>query len=86
MYGILEALHIAATSLDIPTVLRSLISPATTDCDIVNKFLSVIGNFKEGGASVHFTWVPSHVGIPFNEKANNLAQLTFQDDGGPSLC
>ena len=24
--------------------------------------------------------VPSHVGIPFNEKAANLVQLAFQDE------
>ena len=64
MYGILEALNIVATFVkdfflfvNSQAALSSLISLATTDCDIVNKCLSVIGNTEESSASVHFTWV-----------------------------
>ncbi|MPC40501.1 hypothetical protein E2C01_034061 [Portunus trituberculatus] len=29
---------------------------------------------------VHFTWIPSHVGIPLNEKVDWLGQCALQDD------
>ncbi|MPC26238.1 hypothetical protein E2C01_019373 [Portunus trituberculatus] len=90
LYSILEVLHIATTSLkdvllfvDSQAALRSHLSPGThtpTDCDIVNKCLSVIGSTEKSGARIHFTWVPSQVSIPFNEKTDNLAQLALQDE------
>ncbi|MPC51475.1 hypothetical protein E2C01_045321 [Portunus trituberculatus] len=32
------------------------------------------------GATVHFTWILSHVGIPLNKKADRFAQCALQDD------
>lgn len=87
LYGILEALHIVASSLkdvfffvDSQAALRGLLSHAPADCDLVTRCLKIIGNIEDTGARVHFTWVPSHVGILFNEKADRLAQLALQDD------
>ncbi|MPC57377.1 hypothetical protein E2C01_051356 [Portunus trituberculatus] len=47
--------------------------------DLVNKCLHLIHALEGAGATVHFTWIPSHVGIPLNEKADRLAQCTLQD-------
>ena len=87
LYGILEALHIVAPSLkdvfffvDSQAALRGLLSPAAADCDLVTRCLRIISNIEGTGARVLFTWVSSHVGILFNEKAHSLAQLALQDD------
>ncbi|MPC08062.1 hypothetical protein E2C01_000633 [Portunus trituberculatus] len=50
------------------------------DCDLVNKCPDLIHALEGAGATVHFIWIPSHVGIPLNEKADHLAQCALQDD------
>ncbi|MPC80379.1 hypothetical protein E2C01_074957 [Portunus trituberculatus] len=50
------------------------------DCDLVTKCLDLIHALEGAGATVHFTWIPSHVDIPLNEKADRLAQCALQDD------
>ncbi|XP_045123589.1 mucin-7-like [Portunus trituberculatus] len=50
------------------------------DCDLVNKCLDLIHTLEGTGAMVHFIWIPSHVVIPLNEKADRLAQCALQDD------
>ena len=87
LYGILEALQHVASSLkdvflfvDSQAALRGLLSPTAADCDLVTRCLKFISDLEDSGARVHFTWVPSHVGILFNDKADRLAQLALQDD------
>ncbi|MPC59190.1 hypothetical protein E2C01_053206 [Portunus trituberculatus] len=42
---------------------------------------NTIKSFKFGaGATVHFTWIFFHVGIPLNEKADRHAHCAFLDD------
>ncbi|MPC40068.1 hypothetical protein E2C01_033621 [Portunus trituberculatus] len=42
------------------------------DCDLVNKYLDL---------TVHFTWIPSHVGILLNEKADRSKCLSRRHSG-----
>ena len=87
LYAVLEALHIVAPLykdvyffVDSQAALYALQSTSPTDCDIVNKCLDLIRALEGAGALVHFTWIPSHVGIQLNEKADRLAQCALQDD------
>ena len=41
---------------------------------------SMLYSLEGAGVKVYFTWVPSHVGILFNEKVDCLAQCALQDD------
>ncbi|MPC71733.1 hypothetical protein E2C01_066019 [Portunus trituberculatus] len=62
------------------TALYTLQSTFPMDCDLVNKCLDLIHALKGAGAMVHFTWIPSHMGIPLNEKPDCLAQCALKDD------
>ncbi|MPC50165.1 hypothetical protein E2C01_043988 [Portunus trituberculatus] len=53
--------------------------PPPMDCDLVNKRLDLIHVLEGAGATVHFTWISSNVGIPLNKKTDRLAQCALQD-------
>ena len=87
LYAILESLHaVMALQKDVylfvdsQAALLELLSPFPTDCDLVNRCLNSIRALEAAGARVHFTWVPSHVGIQHNEKADCLARQALQDN------
>ncbi|MPC10208.1 hypothetical protein E2C01_002839 [Portunus trituberculatus] len=87
LYAALEALHIVAPLhkniyffIDSQAALYVLQSTSPIDCDLVNKCLDLIHALEGAGATVHLTWIPSHVVIPLNEKADCLAQCVLQDD------
>ncbi|MPD05461.1 hypothetical protein E2C01_101206 [Portunus trituberculatus] len=66
--------------IDNQAALYALQSNFSMDCDLVNKCLDLIHILEGAGAMVHFIWIPSHVGIPLNEKADRLAQCGLEDD------
>ncbi|MPC44357.1 Proline synthase co-transcribed bacterial [Portunus trituberculatus] len=66
--------------IDSQAALYALQSTSPMDCDIVNKCLDLIHTLEGAGNTVHFTWIPSHVGIPLNEKADRLAQCAILND------
>ncbi|MPC97838.1 hypothetical protein E2C01_093174 [Portunus trituberculatus] len=68
------------TEVSSQTALYALQSTSPMDCDLVSKCLDFIHALEGAGAAVHFTWIPSHVGILLNEKADCLAQCALQDD------
>ncbi|MPC72105.1 hypothetical protein E2C01_066398 [Portunus trituberculatus] len=87
LYAVLEALHIVAPLhknvyffIDIQAALYVIQSTSPMDYDLVNKCLDLIHTLEGVGAMVHFIWIPSHVGIPLNEKPDCLAQCALQDD------
>ncbi|MPC69442.1 hypothetical protein E2C01_063667 [Portunus trituberculatus] len=57
------------------TALYTLQFTSPLDYDLVNKCLDLIKALEGAGTTVHFTWIPSHVGILLNEKADRLPQL-----------
>ena len=63
--------------VDSQCALYELMSSAPNDCDLVTKCLRLLSLFKNNDVHVHFTWVPSHVGIPLNEKADHLARMAI---------
>ncbi|MPC33230.1 hypothetical protein E2C01_026573 [Portunus trituberculatus] len=76
LYAVLEALHIVAPLhkniyffIDSQAALYALQSISPMDCDLVNKCLDLIHAVEGAGATVHFTWIPSHMGIPLNKKS-----------------
>ncbi|XP_063865392.1 uncharacterized protein LOC135103279 [Scylla paramamosain] len=83
LYVVLEALRIVAPLskdvffVDSKAVLYALQSTYPMDCDLVNKCLDLIHALESAGATVHFTWIPSHVGISLNEEADRLAQCAL---------
>ncbi|MPC86695.1 hypothetical protein E2C01_081531 [Portunus trituberculatus] len=64
----------------VQAALYALQSTSPMDCDLVNKCLDLIHALDDAGATVHFTWIPSHVGIPLNEKTDRLAQCALQNN------
>lgn len=65
--------------VDSQCALYALLSSSPSDCDIVNKCLSALSLLERCGATAHFIWVPSHVGLPHNEKADRPACLASDD-------
>ena len=62
---------------DSQATMYALQSTCPMDCYLVRSLISHdLIHALEGAADVrvHFTWVPSHVGILFNEKADRIAQ------------
>ncbi|MPC09908.1 hypothetical protein E2C01_002527 [Portunus trituberculatus] len=87
LYAVLEALHIVAPLheniyffVDSQAALYALQSTSPMGCNLVTKCLDLIHALEGAGATVHFTWIPSHVDIPLIEKADRLAQCALQDD------
>ncbi|MPC69355.1 hypothetical protein E2C01_063578 [Portunus trituberculatus] len=71
LYAVLEGPYIVAPLhnnvyffIDSQTALYALQSNSPMDCDLVNKCLDLIHALEGAGATVHFSWIPSHVGIP----------------------
>ncbi|MPC85850.1 hypothetical protein E2C01_080648 [Portunus trituberculatus] len=56
--------------------LYALQSTSPMNCDPVDKCLDLIHALEGAGATVHFTWIPSHVGVLLNEKA--LLNVSFK--------
>lgn len=86
LYAMLEALHITVALrkniyifTDSQSALQELRSSSPADCDLVNQCHCILSNFKANGFSAHFIWVPSHVGIPLNEKADSLARAAIRE-------
>lgn len=83
-YAALEAFHIVVSLFkdvhffdDSQATMYALQSICPMDCYLVRSLISHdLIHALEGAADVrvHFTWVPSHVGILFNEKADRIAQ------------
>ncbi|KAK4312706.1 hypothetical protein Pmani_015891 [Petrolisthes manimaculis] len=87
LYAILQALHtVIALNKDVyifvdsQAALYELLSTSPCDCDLVNKCFVAIDGLEQSGARVQFVWIPSHVGIKFNERADFLARQALQDD------
>ena len=86
LYAILEALQITVALrkpvylfVDSQCALYALLSSTPSDCDLVNKCLRALSLLENCGATAHFIWVPSHVGLPHNEKADSLARAASDD-------
>ena len=86
LYAILEALRITVALrkhvylfVDNQSALYAFKSTSPTDCDLVNHCLRILSVFKDNGLRALFTWVPSHVGIPKNERADRLARDAIHD-------
>ena len=87
LYAMLEGLQIVLPLgkdvyffVDSQGALYSLLSPSPADCDLINKCLGVIDLLERDNLRVCFTWVPSHVGISHNEKADVLARHSLTED------
>ncbi|MPC46508.1 hypothetical protein E2C01_040228 [Portunus trituberculatus] len=63
------SLHMSSTRAELHTVL---------DCDLVNKYLDLIHALEGAGAKVHFTWIPSHVGIHYMKRQTVLFSVPFK--------
>ncbi|XP_050725085.1 uncharacterized protein LOC127002873 [Eriocheir sinensis] len=86
LHAILESLHITVALWktvylfdDSQSALYALLSSSPSDCDIVNRCLSALSLLERCGATAHFIWVPSHVGLPHNEKADRLVRAASDD-------
>ena len=84
LYAILEGLRVVCPFgkdvfffVDSQGALYELLSASPCDWDIVQQCLHAIDSLERDKHRVHFTWVPSHVGIPFNEKADALARCAL---------
>lgn len=78
--AILVILHSVAASrkdvylfVDSQGALLEPVSPSPTDYDPVSKCLTIVRALEAASATVHFTWLPSHIGIQPNEKVDCLA-------------
>ena len=87
LYVILEGLQIvlplgkdAYFFVDSQGALYSLLSPCPADGDLTNKCVGVIDLLERDNLRVHFTWLPSHVGIPLHEQADDLARHSLTED------
>ncbi|MPC33399.1 hypothetical protein E2C01_026748 [Portunus trituberculatus] len=78
--GYISANHYTDTEVSSQAAVYALQSTSHMDHDPVNKCLYLIHTLEGAGATVHFTWIPSHVGIPLNGKADHLALCALQDD------
>ena len=91
LYAIFEALCVTVALgkpvylfVDSQSALYELKSSSPVDCDIVNLCLELLRQFQRLNLQVHFTWVPSHVGIHFNELADRLARDATLEPSGSS--
>ena len=82
-YGILKAMEAIhrqeelVTELSILTdsksVLQSIENPGKGNHPIVNEIISTAETMKSAGSKVNLYWIPAHIGIEGNEKADTLA-------------
>ena len=66
--------------------LSSLQAIQSLNCDnpLIGQILSLINTIQQLGKTVAFSWIPSHVGIPGNEKADATAKSSA-DSNIPSV-
>ena len=92
LYAILEGLRAVSSMgknvyffVDSQSALYELLSSSPADCDIVNKCLNVLHAMESNNVLSYFIWVPSHIGLRFNERVDSLARCAisdFSDDPG----
>ena len=71
--------------IDSQAAIRALSSPAVEPEEAVGATLDTIYKLQSDGSSVTLAWIPSHVGIPGNEKADTLASAACQDPNTAGL-
>ncbi|MPC58047.1 hypothetical protein E2C01_052040 [Portunus trituberculatus] len=61
LYAVLEAFRIVAPLHKISGCFVSSSIHLPMDCDLVNKCLDLMHALEGAGATIHFTWIPSHM-------------------------
>jgi ribonuclease HI len=67
---------------DSQSLLKTLTNPKSVDSNnfIITDILNTLQELKDNGLTIHLVWVPSHIGLHGNEKADKLALLSSQSD------
>ena len=60
-----------------PENVKSAVNGFNLDSDLVKKFLKDYTVLAKNGKNIGFCWIPSHVGILGNEKADAAAKLAL---------
>lgn len=61
--------------VDSQAAILALARNSDTDCELTLKCRRLLSELLENNWTVNFQWIPSHVGVPGNEKADDLAKL-----------
>jgi ribonuclease HI len=70
---------------DSRSAIKALLSPNPTKNRCVNEIRNLLDCLKSSGTNTTLYWIPSHCGIPGNEKANTLASDEAKSSSGNTI-